>query len=39
MPRKANRIVMKRRYTKAFRDKPPYKRKSKYKENYICSNM
>ncbi len=36
MTRKANRIVMKRRYTKAFRDKPPYKRKSKHKESYRC---
>ena len=39
MTRKADRVVMKRRYTKAFRDKTPYKRKPKHGENYYeCTN-
>ena len=43
MPRKvksAKSFVMKRRYRmRKFMDKTKYKRKPKYKENYICSNM
>ena len=36
MTRKSNHFVMKRRYTKEFRNKPKYKRKPKYKESYRC---
>ncbi len=39
MTRKSNHFVMKRRYTKEFRSKPKYKRKSKYGEDYYeCVN-
>ena len=39
MTRKTNNFVMKRRYTKEFRSKPKYKRKSKYGEDYYeCAN-
>ena len=36
----AKSLVMKRRYRmRKFMDKTKYKRKPKYKERYICSNM